>query len=182
MKHLVFSLITFTLFSCTDLEKGKYIDSIKTMNGTLDSIQTVLAANKIDSISSMTNAAYVVESRIKTNYVSDTINMSLGKKMDAYKVMGRTLGSLGRSYTIINRGVITERETLINLKSDIENGNGEREKYGEFVQFEKVKVNQLVTLLSQYLSEKKKSLKTFRELHTELELFSLSLLKKKKVQ
>lgn len=179
MKHLLIVLSAFALYSCADLEKGKQFESIDKMNTTLDSIQTVLFENEIDTIAALGIAANSVELRIKNNYYADTIDMALGKKMDAYKVMRRSLGPLGRSFSVIKNGVTTEKDVLKNLKSDIENGYGERKKYNEYLQFEEGKVDQLRTLLKDYVSQKDKTMKTFLELHDELNTFSLELLKKK---
>lgn len=179
MKYFLFVLSIIVLSSCSDLKKGKQLESIDKMNASLDSIQTVLFQHEIDTIAALGVAANTLELRIKNNYYADTIDMALGKKMDAYKVMRRTLGPLGRSYSVIKNGVLTEKEVLKNLKSDIENGNGERKKYDEYVQFEEGKVDQLRSLLKDYVTEKEKTLKTFFELHDELNTFSLELLKKK---
>ena len=176
----VFFFVAIALASCTDLDKGKQIKKIEEMNSSLDSIQKVLFEHEIDTIAALRVATNAVELRIKNNYYSDTIDMELGKKMDAYKVMRRSLGPLGRSYTTIRKGVIDEKETLKNLRSDIESGNGDRSKYNEYVQFEEGKVEQLRKLLREYVTEKEKTMTTFNKLHRELDDFSMSLVEKNK--
>jgi hypothetical protein len=106
--------------------------------------------------------------------------MALGKKMDAYKVMRRSLGPLGRSFVTIKNGVNAERTALANLKKDIENGDGDRQKYSEYVDFEQGKVYQLRKLLTEYVKEKDKTMKTFNELHQELYDFSMEWYNKNK--
>lgn len=179
MKYFLFILSIIALSSCSDLNKGKQLESIDKMNVSLDSIQTVLFQHEIDTIAALGVAANTLELRIKNNYYADTIDMALGKKMDAYKVMRRTFGPMGRSFSVIKNGVLSEKEVLKNLKSDIENGYGERKKYDEHIQFEEGKVDQLRSLLKEYVTEKEKTMKTFFELHDELNTFSLELLKKK---
>lgn len=183
MKYLIFTLLLFGVYSCADIDKGKQLEAIDKMNKSLDSIQTVLLENEIDTISALGVATNSVELRIKNNYAEDTIDMELGRKMDAYKLMRRTLGPLGRSFYAIKTGVIEEKVTLEKLKKDIENGDGERKKFPEYVQFEENKVNQLRTLLKEYVVQKNETMKTFHELHDELDAFSMSLINKgKKVQ
>ena len=148
------------------------------MNTALDSIQTVLIENQIDTLPALTVAAMGVELRIKNNYYADTIDIELGKKMDAFKVMRKRLGPLGSTYNTIRLGVEDEKKTLKDLRSDIENGDGDRSKYGEYVHFEQQKVDQLRSLLKEYVSEKEKALTTFNELYDELNAFSMSLLQK----
>lgn len=180
MKYLFFLLPVVALFSCTDLNKGKQISAIDGMNKTIDSIQTVLLENEIDTIAALQVATNTVELRIKNYYYADTIDMALGKKMDAYKVMRRSLGPLGRSFVTIKNGVKAERTALANLKKDIENGDGDRQKYGEYVDFEQAKVDQLRKLLTEYVEEKDKTMTTFNELHQELYDFSMEWYNKNK--
>lgn len=180
MKYFLLLLPLLGLLSCTDLNKGKQISAIDGMNKTIDSIQTVLLENEIDTIAALQVATNTVELRIKNYYYADTIDMALGRKMDAYKVMRRSLGPLGRSYVTIKNGVIAERTALSNLKKDIENGDGDRKKYDEYVQFEQGKVDQLRSLLSEYVKEKNKTMKTFNELHQELYDFSMEWYHKNK--
>lgn len=178
MKYIILILTALSLFSCTDLKKGKQLESIEKMNLALDSIQTVLFEHEIDTIAALGVAANTLELRIKNNYYADTIDMELGKKMDGFKVMRRTLGPLGRSYSVIKKNIVTEKETLKNLKTDIEKGNGERDKYDDYVKFEEGKVQQLRTLLKDYVTQKEKTMTNFFELYEELNTFSLELLKK----
>ncbi len=176
------SLLTFVGFcgllltSCMDIETSEQLETIASMNQTIDSIETVFKEHKLDSISYISLNAYNVENRIKKNYHSDTISMEFGRKMDAFKVMRRNLGPIGKSLTLIPKSIAEEREKLNELKADIENGNGKRKKYAEYVSFEKVKVSQLRSLLNEYVETKEASLKTYNELYEELNAFSMSLL------
>jgi hypothetical protein len=180
MKNILFVFLAFSLFSCTDIKKTEQISAINKMFTSLDSIETVLFNNEIDTIAALNLAAMGVELRIKNNYYSDTIDMELGKKMDAYKLTRRSLSPLGRSYSVIKKGVKDERVVLSKLKDDIEKGNGERKKYSDYVKFEEDKTNQLRSLLNGYLVEKEKTMKTFFSLYEELNAFSLELLEKRK--
>jgi hypothetical protein len=174
----ILATVNLAFFSCSDIKKGDYLKSIEEMNTALDSIHTVLIENQIDTLPALTVAAMGVELRIKNNYYADTIDIELGKKMDAFKVMRKRLGPLGSTYNTIRIGVEDEKKTLNDLKSDIKNGDGDRSKYSEYVLFEQQKVDQLRSLLKEYVSEKEMALKTFNELYDELNAFSLSLLQK----
>jgi predicted nucleic acid-binding Zn-ribbon protein len=171
-------IAAFFLSSCMDLKTSEQLDSIEAMNQTIDSLEKVFEENRLDSVANISLKAYGVENRIKNNYVSDTINMEFGKKMDAFKVMRRNLKPLGKALTMIPQSIEEERVKLKELQEDIENGNGKREKYDEYIAFEQDKVNQLKTLVSEYMQVKEQSLKTYNELYDELNSFSMSLLKK----
>jgi hypothetical protein len=105
--------------------------------------------------------------------------MPLAKKLNEYKVMRRALGPLGAQFQKGKKSLGEERETLKKLRTDIENGSGEREKYGDYISFEREKVKKISILIDDYVKQKNKNMNTFLTLHPELNEFSLSLLTKK---
>ena len=107
----------------------------------------------------------------------DTINLVLGKKMDAYKIMRRNLKPLGKQNSQLKNAIREEQKTLKALKTDIESGSGSRDKYESYILFEKNKINQIEVLVKEYLRLKKEIVKTYRELHSELNQLSLDLLR-----
>ncbi|MCJ8291771.1 MAG: hypothetical protein HRT58_18410 [Crocinitomicaceae bacterium] len=175
---VLFGFCVLFLTSCMDLETSKQLETIASLNQTLDSIETVFNEHPLDSIAKISLSAYGVENRIKKHYHSDTINMEFGRKMDAFKVMRRTLKPLRKSITLIPESIESERLKLKELKADIENGDGKREKYAEYITFEEVKVSQLRILLNEYIETRETSLNTYNDLYDELYDFSMSLLKK----
>jgi hypothetical protein len=172
----------FILTSCSDLNKKEQLSQIENMNKTLDSVQTVLIENQIDTLPALIVATMTVELRIKNNYYADTIDMALGKKMDAFKILRRKLDPLGRTYNTVNLGVKEQKESLRLLHTDIENGSGERKKFDEYVTFEADKVDKLRKLLNEYVSEKGKTMNEMDRLYPEMNAFSLSLLNKKQTK
>jgi chromosome segregation ATPase len=92
--------------------------------------------------------------------------------------MRRNLKPLGKQNSQLKQAIREEQKTLKALKSDIENGSGSRDKYESYILFEKNKINQLQTLLDEYLRLKQETLTTYRELHPELYLLSLDLIRK----
>lgn len=180
MKILLVILLALSLFSCSDISKSTQLERISIMEQSLDSIEGVLEKEKLDTIQEWDLSAYNLEKRIKENYVSDTIDLVLGKKMDAYKVMRRNIEPMGKAMNSVKKGIKEEREKLAALKEDIKNGNGDREKYDEYVVFEEQKVDQLRVLITDFTETKKRSIDTYNQLHKELSDFSYSLLEKKK--
>ena len=112
----------------------------------------------------------------------DTINLVLGKKMDAYKIMRRNLKPLGKQNSQLKNALKEEAQVLKSLKLDINNGSGSREKYESYILFEKNKINQIQVLLDEYLKLKRETLKTYHELHPELNQFSIELIRKNNLQ
>jgi chromosome segregation ATPase len=177
MKFLLLLSLFFLVFSCTDIKKNKRVERISSMTKTLDSIQKTINTSKIDSLADMQLAAQGVELRIKNNYKLDTINLDFGKKMDDYKRMRRAIPKLKGNWDKVKKGIVEMRKSLNNLKTDIENTSGKREKYDEYLKFEQNKLNQLRLLCDECLKGQKKILDTYIRLHTELFRFSMELVK-----
>lgn len=179
MRQLSFFIIAIALITgCADLNKQSQLTAIDQMQTTLDSLEKVVKANEIDTIAALRVATNTLELRIKNYYDSDTINIELGKKMNAFKSMRRRLNPLGRSYSTLNRGIIEQRKQLKNLKTDIEQGNGKRNEYNTYIAHEKGKIIQLKSILTAYIKEKDSTMSTFHKLYPELNAFSLEQMEK----
>lgn len=180
MKYPFVLLVLIGLFSCTDLKKGEQILAIEEMNKSLDSIQTILCENTYSSISTFAENANTTDVRIKMNYESDTLELNFAKKLDSFNKMRKSFNILSLVFLQLSNEIESEKITLEKLKLDIEKGNGERDKYATYITYEKNKVIKINNSLLDFISLKKKTLKTFNEIQDEINTFSLSLLNKKK--
>jgi predicted nucleic acid-binding Zn-ribbon protein len=180
MKRSVVLFLTCSifLFSCSDLKKDEQLKRISKLEKEIRLIENERSINEIDTLTALRTATNAVEIRIKNYLVMDTINMVLGKKMDAYKIMRRSLKPLGKQNSQLKQAIREEEKSLKALKTDIENGAGSRDKYESYILFEKNKINQLQTLLDEYLKRKKETMDTYRQLHPELNQLSLELVRK----
>ena len=190
---ILLGILFLTLVSCTDFDRKEQLKQIVNMKQTVDSLQKNLEINRIDTLAGLRTAVMNLELRIRNNYTADTISLELGKKMAQYQTVKKffvaekeeggeneSLNSqtLGAAYLVVKNGLLQEQKTLDLLKSDIENGNGERNKYNEYLQFEQNKVKQLTILLDDYKKHKDKVLKMFFDVYNELDPFVKSLEKK----
>lgn len=166
------------LTSCSDLTKGEQLDKIEQLNKTMDSIQTVLIENKIDEIEELSIEAESVVFRIKENLNSDTLDLKLAKDIDRYMIMFRSIGNLKSVCSQIKKNAKIEKITLSKLERDIDHGNGDREKYSNYVSFETKKVNYLDQNLKKYVLERKKTIDTYLALHDKLYNYSFDLITK----
>lgn len=165
------------------MRKSEQIESIENMTKSLDSMENLILGNNIEPLEKVENSAQTIEMRIKVNFSNDTIDYDLGKKIDDFLQMYKNIKPLKKDYEAIKTSVVNEKNILKNLRNDIENGYGERAKYDEFVLFEEKKVNRFYSMLSEYLEQREIILKTYDELHDELNNYSLELeYKNKKVQ
>ena len=180
MKRSITFLLSFSilLFSCSDLKKDEQLKRISKLEKGLTLIENDRLKNEIDTLTALKIATNAVEIRIKNYLVLDTIDLVLGKKMDAYKIMRRSLKPLGKQNVQLKQAIREEQKSLRDLKTDIENGSGSRDKYESYILFEKNKINQLQTLLDEYLRQKQETLATYRKLHPELNQLSLDLVRK----
>jgi hypothetical protein len=179
MKLLNLFLLIFLLLSCVDLQKGSQLHQLEVLNKSLDSVTTVLIENKIEQLEAISRHARTIEKRINENYESDTIEFSFGKKMDAFKQMLASIEILEAHYKELSSHTSHTKQALDQLKNDIEHGDGEREKYDEFVAHEQIKVALLRQSLAYYVTTKNRSTQVFNQLHQEINEFSLNLLRKK---
>jgi hypothetical protein len=180
MKRSITFLLSLSMFivSCSDLKKDEQLKRISKLENGLALIEKNRLKNEIDTLTELKIATNAVEIRIKNYLVLDTIDLVLGKKMDAYKIMRRSLKPLGKQNVQLKQAIREEQKSLRDLKTDIENGSGSRDKYESYILFEKNKINQLQTLLEEYLRQKQETLTTYRKLHPELNQLSLDLVRK----
>lgn len=181
MKYAFILLVLIGLCSCTDLNKSDQILSIDEMIVSVDSLQTILVNNDYTSISDYADQANEIDMRIKTNYESDTVDLIFAKKLDAFNIMRKSFDLYKMAYNQLNIDLEAEKVILEKLKSDIEKGNGSRDKYPDYIAFEKEKVLKLINSLFEFCELKENTLQTFNDLHDEINSFSLSLLNKKKI-
>jgi chromosome segregation ATPase len=178
MRNFFFTLsLLILVYSCSDLKKNERIERVLAMEKALDSIESAMITSKIDTLAEMQLAAQGVELRIKNNYKLDTINLEFGNKMDEYKRMRRAIPKLKGNMDKVKKGIFEVRKSLKNLKTDIENNSGKREKYDDYLKFEQNKLNQLRLLYNDCQKGQKKILDTYIKLHPELYQFSMDLIK-----
>lgn len=174
------------------------------MEKSLDSMHTVLKENRLDTLAGIRIAANAILTRLKTYYDVDTLDMNLGIKMNKFRAIRKAIDpeedeegeeggereeehenegiahrTIGSGFSIVRRGLDAESLALSTLRKDIENGNGRRDKYAEYIKFEQQKVHQLQQLLKAYVDHKNKTIKDFNEIYAELNAFSLKQMEKK---
>ena len=173
MNIKIIILTALCFFSCSDFEKEK--SSVDDLIDRVESIEKGFLKIKIDTISSLKMSTYEVERQIKQNYTVDSIDLVLGKKMNDYKRMRKMLGPLGKEEARLKGGLFEVKEQLMKLRTDISKGNGRREMYFEYIEFETSKVNQIKTLYDEYIKTRRDFLDIYNRLNAELIALSLSL-------
>lgn len=180
MRYSLLFLIMFLFNSCSDIEKEEQIKKINRLKKSVATLENKVSLCKMKNISEKKIAIYSVIKRIKSYYYLDTVDIQFAKKMDAYKVMGRALKSLGGNYEKIRISLDEEKVVLTTLQTDIKNGFGRREKYNEYIKFEKNKIEQIKQLLDDYKLSRHQFFTAYDTLHLPLNNFSLQLEEKYK--
>jgi hypothetical protein len=142
----------------------------------VDSLKHVLEQNKTDSIVELQLAANSIMQRIKKDYKPKKVDMNFGRKVDEFKELQMLFvkekeenkRTLAGEYGLVFSALDEEKRTLLTLKSDIENERGDNEKYDEFINFEREKLNTIEGLLNHYIMRKNKYLPRFRKSMNEL--------------
>ena len=178
MKFFGFIFMFITLSSCADLHKGDQLLAVETMHKTLDSITTVLIENDYKSIEEIRIESKDVAEKIKGNYKGDTLDIEFAKKLDDYKQMLFSFDPLKNGYILLLKNTKEEKKALTKLMDEIEKGNGERAKYQEFILNEQKKTKQICMLLSDYVSQLKKSLTIYHQNKDAIYDYSFSLIAK----
>ena len=175
MRFGILLVIFSFLFSCSDIEKDRQVKKINGLTKSVEKLKIALTQNKISNVPEKKLAVYTVIKRIKSYYFTDTIDYQFAKKMNSYKVVKKSLMNLDSDYEKIRIALREEKIALRKLKSDVLNGFGQREKYDEYISFEKNKTKKIKSLLDEYIYKKKEFTIAFDSLHPVLNDYSIRL-------
>jgi hypothetical protein len=92
--------------------------------------------------------------------------------------MRRAIPKLRTNLFKLEKGIVELSKSLTLLRKDIENNSGIREKYDEYIKFEKNKYDQISILFKDFQTNQKKIIESYSALHLELYNFSMQLLTK----
>jgi len=180
MKNIFFlSLFSVLFASCVDLKKEQLVKNVSRLNTKLEQIEARSKDSRMDSISDIKINTIQTELRIKQNLHLDTININLAKQLDAYKVMRKSIKPLMQQYLQLRTVIKEEKQVLKRLAKDIQEGRGARDRYAEYIRFERQKVNQIVELSREFQRSKAVFFQDYQRLYPPVEAFSYSLLQKK---
>jgi hypothetical protein len=179
MKKLLFVFAVLGLLvSCSDLEKEQQIKRVQQAQKKLDQLTKKLEDKRIQDISTFKVKTMQTELKIKQNLYLDTINLELARQLDAFKVMRRSIKPLMKQYQKIKTGIREEKAVLKLLSQDIEQGRGERQRYNEFIQFERNKVEQLAALTTDFERAKMQFFNDYKRLYPPVNALANQLVEK----
>ncbi|MFM7007132.1 MAG: hypothetical protein ACKOWX_07745 [Flavobacteriales bacterium] len=179
MKKSIFLVLLAVFFSaCADLSKDHLFEKIQALNQKLENLEEALKDTRLNEVATIKNNTMQTELRIKQNLHLDTVNIELAKKLDAYKLMRKSIKPVMRQLVKIKQGISEEKHVLRQLKNDIKEGRGQRDRYEEYIKFEGQKVAQLTALTKDFTRAKNKFFTDYKRLYPPVAAFADSLLEK----
>ena len=181
MKTILFiALIVFGFISCADFNRDELLSQVDKQQQQLERLNQQLERHVIKDVATLKNDAMQAELRIKQNLHLDTINMELARQLEEFKLMRKSINPLMKQYLKAKNGIKEEMAVLKNLSRDIEEGRGERQRYNEYIRFEKQKVKQLSALTTDFINARAKLIADYDRLYPPIEAFSYTLLQKRR--
>lgn len=169
-----------SLVSCSDFKKGSYLESLEDLQKTVDSIETVLIENKIDTFPRLMTSVLMLELHLKDEIAADTLALDMAEKVNDFQRSIIDLKPLDSTYQSIFQAIPHQRFSLQLLENEVQNDSGDRHKYEENLAFEKKRVKGLNTLLSDYIERKNSSLEGIQRNFSPLSAFVEELKSAKK--
>ncbi|MCR9172150.1 MAG: hypothetical protein NXI10_06645 [bacterium] len=152
MQKWTFIISIALLFAaCADLKKSEQEDRIAAMETKLDALEKEL--NDFDEAlwKTWTTDAELATKQLK-QLEADTIPLEMALQIDNYRKLKEKLPGLQKGQQNCLNQVKAIRKRLKKLKTDIENGNGRRDKYDEFLSTEEQELEILEEKFALYKS------------------------------
>lgn len=167
------------LYSCDSKKEQRkaFLEHVNVLQAELDSTESLLLSNEIDTISGLKLSISSVVLRLKNNLILTEVDSVLSRKIDSYKIIGKNIDYIQEQFLVAKNHILKEKESLSALKYDLEKGLGEFDKYKEYVDFEKGKIDTIKILALDYINQKNQNLEGFAAIHNELFNLSISVLK-----
>lgn len=182
MRHII-GIITFPvllLVACADEHQKEYLMKVEELSTSVETLEKEIITIQKDREENKTDQEIIeiVQSTlqsIKENYNSDTIELDLAKKLDAYQEIEEALSVNSGNFAKTKQAINEIKESLNNLHHDIEKGVNDRASYQRFIDFETEKIDNIQKILAYYKEQADSYISKFEELHPEIENFNENL-------
>lgn len=164
------------------MKQSEYNQKIDQSISELNLSKEKLSYKIFDSIPLVISEINNLKSNIRTFLKNDTLPLDIALKIDEINQIDKALQNIEANKTITLNDINAVIQNLKNLKTDIENGSGNRGKYQENIKVENSKQKFLVDAVENYLNDCTNSIQTFDNLKVDLFSFSNDLEMKNKEQ
>lgn len=180
MKFVVSLFTLLLVFSCSDMKKGSQMEQISDLQVRLDKISASWNSLELKSIDSLHQLSSQVIDSIELYYNDQTIEKSCAMALDDYKQCLIKLQEMQKIHTFLPIVLSEKSKALTSLKNDIELGSGRRDKYDDYISFEKKEVATISEQFEHYVELKKMSFEQYEASKQKVESF-LDELKQEKL-
>ncbi|MES2800357.1 MAG: hypothetical protein V4638_10110 [Bacteroidota bacterium] len=179
LKIFLGTLFLVAVHSCSDFNKNDYLRSLGTLEKTIDSIETVLLENEIDTFPRLLSSSLMLELHLKDEVLSDTLPLEMATQINEFQVALHDLKPLGQFYQSMLQSIPHQRFSVQLLKNEVQNDSGDRHKYAENLAFESKRVKGLNTSLTEFIERKNNAVSAIQRNFSPLTAFYLELRSKK---
>jgi hypothetical protein len=179
MKYfLITFLALFLVTSCDNAKKYKTeISEIDTKQLELDSLESIVNEIEMDSLKYMQIEASTNESVIRKYYSPDTIDMIFAGKLDRNKRVRKSLDGIENKKKNLLKELVEIRIQFSNLKKDILAGLYDSEQIENYLNVEKLDVDQLALHVNSYNLLQEEQKKNFYYSNPQIKEYCEMLLK-----
>jgi predicted nucleic acid-binding Zn-ribbon protein len=179
MRLLIPLVFISLLLSCKDEEKANYLNEVSSIEQELDSLESIVNdTTRRNSTMVNLNVRNTII-KVKKNYLPDTIDYSVANMMNDYKEIRKAISSNSGNLAKAKQAIPEVKQKIEDLKHDIKNGVGERERYKEYIDFEQNKIEDIKNVLDYYIKTNNKFYDRYDSLHPIVTNFADSLLNAK---
>lgn len=171
MKYLFILIIGALIISCKDEQKQVYLNEISSMERELDSMQSLVDKHRVDTLSALISHIKNKTSEVQKNYYTDTVDYDVANMMNSFKLVRKGLSSNSGNLAKVRNSIPEVKEKLSDLRFDITKGVGKRNKYREYINYEKEKIKQIEEILSYYIETKEKYIVLYKETAPKVDAF-----------
>jgi hypothetical protein len=147
MKFISFAILLVFFASCSDMKKGQQLEEISNLQTTLDSLQNLWNEEAFVHTDSLSTVCQIMIDSIGTVYKNQELEVKTASKLDLFKQCHNDLKELKEIQEFYPVVLKEKKQSLSSLKKDVSIGSGRREKYEEYIAFEK---KEMSTILQQY--------------------------------
>jgi hypothetical protein len=128
-------LALFVLNACSG-SMDKQILELNALKQISDSVNADLKTVDTLEVAALLEQSSAIKEQFKLNVKNDTLELDFAEHLNVYLQANQLLTNLTNEYTLCHQANKQAAERVIALKTDIENGSGERANYAKFVQQE----------------------------------------------
>ena len=149
MKFLYVISAVVLCTSCSDVKRSGYIDEIVKIQSSIDSMGLIIEEIDFGSLDDLLTSSKEVEAKMVL-LSTDTIPLELALEIDHCVATISSGEAIKFGIEMLKEEISIVKGATESLMNDISEDSGHREKYEEYIQFEKDKVDELRSILDQY--------------------------------